>query len=265
MTTLSELIGFAQNRWPLEGAAEWDRPGLAIGDPKTLVQKVLLSVDVTLAVIAEANQLGAQLIFSHHPPFLRGVTSLAETSLKGNLATQAIRSGVAVYVAHTNADFGPGGVSYCLASQLGLTNLEDLVPGEGVVGELPTTISLIDYARAVAKLLPSSAQGILVQGDPETLITRVGLVAGAGDGYLDQALAADLDLFITSDLRHHPSSDFRDSASLGKPKALMSISHFAAEWPWLSTAAKELESQFDSVEFVVSEINTDPWDFAVMQ
>jgi putative NIF3 family GTP cyclohydrolase 1 type 2 len=104
-----------------------------------------------------------------------------------------------------------------------------------------------------------------VQGEPSTLIQKVGLVAGAGDSYLDAALASDVDLFVTSDLRHHPASDFREKGALGKQRALISIPHFAAEWPWLSVASAELSDAFPSVEFEVSEINTDPWTFAVMQ
>jgi putative NIF3 family GTP cyclohydrolase 1 type 2 len=103
----------------------------------------------------------------------------------------------------------------------------------------------------------------LVQGDSHKVIERVGLVAGAGDSYLP--LAEGVDLFITSDLRHHPASDFRDISNLSKGAALMGIPHFSAEWPWLNQAAEELKAQFPSVEFVVSEINTDPWTFAVMQ
>jgi hypothetical protein len=52
---------------------------------------------------------------------------------------------------------------------------------------------------------------------------------------------------------------------LSSGPALMNVPHFSAEWPWLNQAAAELKAEFPSVEFVVSEINTDPWNFAVMQ
>ena len=103
----------------------------------------------------------------------------------------------------------------------------------------------------------------MVQGEPDRVISTVGLVAGAGDSYLDQV--SGVDLFITSDLRHHPAGDFRELSMLSSGPALMNVPHFSAEWPWLNQAAAELKAQFPSVEFVVSEINTDPWNFAVMQ
>ena len=77
MTQLSELIENFEARWPLETAEDWDKPGLLLGSPLQPVKKVLLSVDVTAEVLAEAIQIGAELIFSHHPMFLRCVHDLA--------------------------------------------------------------------------------------------------------------------------------------------------------------------------------------------
>jgi len=263
MTQLSDLIEFAETCWPLADAAEWDNPGLAIGDPATKVSRVLLAVDLTREIVEEASLGQFDLIFTHHPFIFRGLQSLSQETVKGRLATECIRAGVAVYAAHTNADFASRGVSQTLAATIGLTDLQPLTSsGEGVVGLLKPE-SLLEFARRVARVLPSCAQGLLVQGDAERVIQRVGLVAGAGDSYL--AEAAGVDLFITSDLRHHPASDFRDSSSVSAGPALMNIPHFSAEWPWLTQAAAEFNERFPSVEFVVSEINTDPWTFAVMQ
>lgn len=262
---LSQLVEYANNRWPIDSKADWDNPGLAVGRKSREVRKVLLAVDVTPSVVEEAKQLSAQLIFSHHPLLFKGTNDVNEDSLKGWLITEAIENGIAIFSAHTNADFSEAGVSQTLARKLGLHNLSPLTQaGEGIAGDIsPTT--LVEFARATARVLPSVAQGILVQGQPERLISRVALVAGAGDSYLDAAYAADIDLFITSDLRHHPASDLRDKVQLFGGPALMNISHFSAEYLWLEQAASELCQVFPAVEFVVSELNTDPWDFAVMQ
>jgi dinuclear metal center YbgI/SA1388 family protein len=263
MTTLAELTTFAETRWPLSEAAEWDNPGLAVGDPASRVARVLLSVDLTPEIAQEAILGGFDLVFTHHPFIFKGLQTLSLNTSKGEIASDCIRAGVAVYSAHTNADFATGGVSETLALTLGITELSSLTPaGEGVVGTVQA-ITLLEFARRAGRALPSCAQGILVQGDPELLLTRVGLVAGAGDSYLEHANG--LDLFITSDLRHHPASDFRDETKRSGGPALMNIPHFAAEWPWLDQAAAEMKEHFPSVEFVVSEINTDPWTFAVMQ
>lgn len=263
MTSLSNLIQFAEARWPLANAAEWDNPGLAIGELDAKVSRVLLAVDLTSEVAEEAILGGFNLIFTHHPFIFRGLSTLSTETSKGQLATACIRSGVAVYSAHTNADFATAGVSQVLAQTLGLRELRPLTPnGEGVVGLIDST-SLLEFARMAARVLPSCAEGVLTQGNPEKVIERVGLVAGAGDSYLEHTQG--IDLFVTSDLRHHPASDFREGSRLINGPALMNVPHFSAEWPWLNQAAAEMQEQFPSVEFVVSEINTDPWTFAVMQ
>ena len=261
---LSELISFANSRWPVVDAAQWDNPGLAVGKAEQEISKCLLSVDVTPAVMQEAIDGGSQLIISHHPLLLRGIDSVTPERLKGWIITKAIENSISIFSAHSNADFVENGVSQTLAKTLGIQVEGYLTASEGVVGSIAPT-PLIEVARNFAKLIPSVAQGVLVQGSPDRVISRIGLVAGAGDSYLAAAAEAGVDLYITSDLRHHPASDFRDQGFVASGPALMNIAHFSAEWPWLDQAAKELGKAFPAVEFVVSELNTDPWDFAVMQ
>jgi len=267
MEKISSLIEHFNVLWPESDIANWDRPGLMLGELSSEVDTVLLSVDVTIEVLQQAKSIGANLVLSHHPMFLRGVHSLNEDSTKGASTAFAIKNEIAVFAAHTNADFAIDGVSSTLAKSFGLGSLEYLDPDtkQGLFGFLSEPISLLDFSRAAAKTLPSVAQGIKVSGDPNRIISRVGLVAGAGDSHLDIAQSANLDLFITSDLRHHPSQDFIEQSQLIGGAALMDISHWAAEWLWLETAKGQLSDKFGSVSFIVSDISTDPWDFVVMQ
>ena len=263
---LKELITHFDSLWPQGSKEEWDRPGLMLGSPRQDVSKVLLSVDVTREVVEEAATLGCNLVLSHHPMFMRGAFELSESGFKGALAALATRGNIAVFSAHTNADFQPGGVTDSLARQLGLTNIKPLVSTNShvVVGEV-TESTLLDFARIVARKIPAVAQGIRVSGDPKRLVSKVAVLAGAGDSYLVEVARSEADLYITSDLRHHPAQDFAQQAQLDGGPALMDIAHWAAEWVWLDSAKSQLEKQIPQVEFVVSEINTDPWTFAVMQ
>jgi putative NIF3 family GTP cyclohydrolase 1 type 2 len=71
-------------------------------------------------------------------------------------------------------------------------------------------------------------------------------------------------VYITSDLRHHPASEFREHAKLFGGPNLITISHFAAEWLWLEGAAAELRSLL-GVAVTVSDLTTDPWTFQVQR
>ncbi|SCX10948.1 Nif3-like dinuclear metal center hexameric protein [Candidatus Aquiluna sp. UB-MaderosW2red] len=267
MTILKDLILHFDQIWPPAQAEDWDRPGLMLGDVQSDVLKVLVSVDCTEKVISEAIEIGADLLVSHHPLYLRGFTSLTEQSFKGRLSAKAIRANLAIFAAHTNADFQTDGVGESLAKAIGLEKLEPLDPltKHGTIGTLPEPLSLLQLSRLLAKRLPAVAAGIKVSGDPNRVIGRVGLLAGAGDSYLNTALEAGIDVFITSDLRHHPAQDFISQSNVSNGPALIDIAHFSAEWLWVDVAAASLRAKFPAVEFVGSELNTDPWDFAVMQ
>jgi putative NIF3 family GTP cyclohydrolase 1 type 2 len=98
------------------------------------------------------------------------------------------------------------------------------------------------------------------------MVSRVALCAGAGDSFIANAIEANADVYVTSDLRHHPAQDALErSKAEGREFALIDISHWAAESLWLNQAAKQLSEAMPDVKFVVSDLRTDPWDFAVTQ
>jgi len=265
----SLLEGFAA-RWPLEGAESWDAPGLVSGSNSQSVAKVLLTVDVTAAVLDHAIETGANLIFAHHPYIMRGVTTLAEETAKGALLTRAIRANVAIYAAHTNADIVTDGVSDVIARALGLqsiTALDDTsnLEGHGRVGVLPDAMTLGDFARLVARVFPSTATGVRVAGDYNQMVEKVALCGGAGDSFIPAAINAKADVYLSSDLRHHVVQDARESALLSGGPAIVDIAHWAAEWLWLNQAATELRKIYPDVDFEVCDLNTDPWDFVITQ
>lgn len=268
VSKLNDLIQYFENLWPLESAETWDKPGLLLGSPSQEIAKVLLTVDVTSDVVLQAKQIGANLVVSHHPLFLKGVHLLSEDGFRGALAAGLIRHNIALFSAHTNADAAEDGVTELLAKRIGLEKLSKLdgLSGHGRIGHLRNPQSLMEFSRNVARNLPPVASGIKIAGDADMLVQKIAVLGGAGDSYLSQARNQEVDVYITSDLRHHPAQEFMEQSKLegGKP-ALIDISHWAAEWIWLDNLAKRLNKEFSEVEFVVCDLRTDPWDFAVMQ
>jgi dinuclear metal center YbgI/SA1388 family protein len=129
--------------------------------------------------------------------------------------------------------------------------------GTGRIGDVvPQTLR--DFAASVAAALPTTAHGVRVAGDPERVVRRVALCGGAGDFLLDTVRRTDADVYVTSDLRHHPASEFRDH---GGP-ALVDVAHWAAEWTWLPVVEARLRAALgDTVGTRVSTLCTDPWTF----
>ncbi len=123
--TLSECLTVLEAAYDPRGAESWDAVGLVTGDPDAPVERVHLAVDPSEAVAREAVAAGAQLLVTHHPLFLRGTSSVAETTPGGRVVATLIRGGCALYAAHTNADVARPGVNDALAA---LFDLRDTVP-----------------------------------------------------------------------------------------------------------------------------------------
>lgn len=275
-TTLTDVIRVAHGLWPLDGASAWDAPGLVSGDSAAPVNRILMTVDAVADTVDEAIELGADLLIAHHPLLLRGVTSIAEDRYKGSLLRRLIKAECALLTAHTNADVVIDGVSDVIARKLGLNDVvaleananstRDPRVGIGRVGTLAEPMTLGRLARTLAEILPATAGGVRVSGEYDALVSSVSLCGGAGDSLLWQPSVVASDVYITSDLRHHPASEAREQARLaGRGPALIDVSHWASEWLWLETAAAQLRVALPGVEVVVSELNTDPWDFVVTQ
>ena len=270
-TTVSDIQLVTEELWPRSGAESWDAVGLVSGDPASTVTNILLAVDAVLDTVDEAISSGTNLLLTHHPLLLRGVTTVAEDRYKGAVVARLIRGNCALIAAHTNADVVEDGTSATLAARLGLTSVRPLVIGEspdrgiGRFGELPTPSTLGRIARQLADILPPTAGGVRAAGDYDSPVSSVALCAGAGDSLLGLPDVLAADVYITSDLRHHPASEVRENARLGAGPALLDVSHWASEWLWLDTAAAQLRAALPGVTVTVSELRTDPWDFLVVQ
>jgi dinuclear metal center YbgI/SA1388 family protein len=268
---LAAVLQAAERIWPLAGAESWDAPGLVTGHLDASIERILLAIDAVSDTVDEAIETGSQLLLVHHPLLLRGVTSIAEDRYKGALLARLIRADCALLAAHTNADVVADGVSAVLADALGLSDSEPIVPtvdvsvGIGRVGRLAEPIALGVLARRIANLLPPTATGVRVAGEYDQSVSTVALCGGAGDSLLSEPAVRAADVFITADLRHHPASEAREQALHGAGPALIDVSHWASEWLWLETAAQQLRAALPEATVEVSEIRTDPWDFAVVQ
>ncbi|MFV0136290.1 Nif3-like dinuclear metal center hexameric protein [Streptomyces sp. HMX87] len=268
MPRLSEVIAALENLWPAERAESWDAVGTVVGDPDQQVDRVLFAVDPVQEIADEAVKLGAGLLVTHHPLYLRGTTTVAASTFKGRVVHTLIKNDVALHVAHTNADTADPGVSDALAGALDLRVVRPLVPdpsdpdgrrGLGRICALDHPLTVRELAARAAERLPATAQGIRVAGDPEAVVRTIAVSGGSGDSLFEQVRAAGVDAFLTADLRHHPVSEAREHS----PLALLDAAHWATEWPWCELAASQLDEISDrhgwDLRVHVSKTVTDPW------
>ena len=365
---LADVIEVLDAAYPPRLAQSWDSVGLVCGDPDDALDSVTVAIDATPAVVDEVPDAG--LLLAHHPLLLRGVDTVAASTPKGALVHRLIRSGRALFTAHTNADSASPGVSDALAHALGLSvdavleplsgaadldkwivyvprenaeavqaavfdagaghigdyshcswsvsgigqflphdgatpavgsvgtvervdedrfevvapararaavlaamraahpyeepafDIFALVPppgdaGLGRIGSLPQPESLRAFVSRVGAALPQTSWGVRAAGDPDMLVSRVAVCGGAGDSVLATAAGADVQAYVTADLRHHPADEHRRASNV----ALIDVAHWASEFPWCGQAANLLRSRFGAALPVrVSTLRTDPWN-----
>lgn len=257
---VSEIAAAVERWYPPQLAEEWDQIGLAVSSDDIAVEKMLLTVDLTMEVLVSAVSVGANLVISHHPLDLTDVPEVVTQQHIAQLIEFAAKNQLSIYVAHTNADHGIDGVSDALISALGvipehsITETTSLI-GTGRVGELKKPMPLIDLARLLEEKLPKNQNGIRFTGNPANLVQRIAVCGGSGASLLPMLPSLAVDAYVTADLKHHAVLDHQANSSI----ALINVSHWASEWLWLAVLAKKLNQEFPLVQTVISEICTDPW------
>jgi dinuclear metal center YbgI/SA1388 family protein len=155
---LGEVLDVLDALYDPRDAQAWDSVGLVSGDRDQPVQRILFAVDPVQEVIDEAADWSADLLVTHHPLLLRGVHSVAADHPKGRAVTALVRAGIALHVAHTNADVAEPGVSDAFADALGLVDLRPLEPlAQQALVKVVTFVPRADAQRVIDAMAAAGA------------------------------------------------------------------------------------------------------------
>ncbi|GAB3018128.1 Nif3-like dinuclear metal center hexameric protein [Spirosoma pulveris] len=157
MPQIRQLAAYIEALAPLAYQESYDNVGLLVGDPATDITGVLVSLDVTEAVIDEAIAKGCNVIVAHHPVVFKGLKKLNGKTYVERTVIKAIRNDIAIYAAHTNLDNVAGGVNYKIAEKLKLTNVQILAPKTQVLTKLVTFVPIADTQRVLDALYVAGA------------------------------------------------------------------------------------------------------------
>ena len=245
---------------PLPLQDSYDNAGLQIGlTAEQEVTGALLCLDVTEAVIDEAERMGCNVIVAHHPLLFRGLKSITGQSYVERCVIKAIQKGIGIYAAHTNLDNAEGGVNYRIAEKLGLKNLSFLdakpgmAAGAGVVGELPMAEDEQDFLHRVKMLF--GIQCIRHNQLTGRKIRRVALCGGAGGFLLSNAIALGADAFLTGEMRYHDYFGHEGELLIAE------MGHYESEQYTVDLLAEVLGKHFPELKIVKTSLNTNPINY----
>lgn len=145
---------------PKEIAWERDNIGLQVGDMQANVTRILVCLDCTEQVVAEANQRKANLIISHHPVLFRPPKSITSGDEIGRVIRALIKNNISLYSAHTNLDFTRGGTSFAIAEALGLQNIEFLHKNYQIDRKIVTFVPP-QYMQRVRDAMTEAGAGVI--------------------------------------------------------------------------------------------------------
>lgn len=115
-TTVGDLSATIESIAPPGYAEPWDNVGLLVGDPAAAVNgPVVLTLDLTPAVIDECERVKAGAILAYHPPIFQPIKRLTALDQRQHAVLRAVRAGMAIYSPHTALDGAPGAMSDWLA------------------------------------------------------------------------------------------------------------------------------------------------------
>ncbi|CAH2213685.1 Nif3-like dinuclear metal center hexameric protein [Tepidibacter aestuarii] len=120
---VKDVIKIFENKYPKSLAYNWDNIGLIIGDQMSKVEKILVTLEATQAVIDEAVENKVDLIITHHPFIFKGLKKINTSITKGNDIYKLIKNNISVYSAHTNFDIAYDGLNDEIVKRLDLKDV----------------------------------------------------------------------------------------------------------------------------------------------
>lgn len=140
MTQIKDVVAYLEQVAPLAYQEDYDNGGLVVGEADVTVTGVLISVDITEAVLQEAKAKACNLIIAHHPLIFHPIYQITGRDFVSRCITYAIKQDIAIYILHTNLDNVAQGVNRQMAQTLGLQDLSILLPKPGTLSQLTTFV-----------------------------------------------------------------------------------------------------------------------------
>lgn len=261
MTTVKDILNCVQAFAPTYMKESWDNVGLNCGRMDAPVTTVLIALDPFEAVCKEAAEIGAELLVTHHA-LLWKPGFITDETVAGKNTLYLIENHIAHLNAHTNLDCAPGGVNDTLAETLGLQNIQVVCPSGtneqgqewGLLrsGEV-TEQSLQSFLTVVKEKLGCD---VLRYADGGKSVQKVAVGGGSCAGFMQQAISAGCDTFVTADVRYNQFWDANDYGI-----NLIDAGHFHTENPVCRILYNLISSSFPELKVIISKKHGDTMNF----
>lgn len=256
---LSEFQKQLNSILPIETAMEGDKVGLQLQTGKTEIEKILVAYELNDEVIDEAVESNSDCIVCFHPLIYRPLQTIFDDERVGHLCIRLIQNNIALISVHTCFDVYENGTSRLLSDFLGLKFISTLIPdkkypekGMGVIAEYDKPYSMNEFLEKINQICCSPIRYCTGRTNQ---IRRVAIVGGSGSSFIDQALMANVDAFITADLTYHMFHACNNKIMLVDP------GHYEMEQFIANALSKLLKNEFTNLDIMASSAYTNPVNY----
>jgi dinuclear metal center protein, YbgI/SA1388 family len=246
MVKVSDVIEEIEAKWAPSYALEWDNVGLLVGSMEKATKHILVALDATDEVVAQAIEIGADMIISHHPMIFSPIKRITTEDFLGRRIITLIKNDITCYAAHTNFDVKAMGQlneeSLALkdAKVLQVTASEDVLQGIGRIGQISKPTSLLEFSKYVKQQL--GVNDIRTFGNPQKEILTVAISGGSGSSMVEVALKAGADVLVTGDISHGKGLD-----AMAAGMAIIDAGHYGTEHIFTEYVRLTLATMFPDV------------------
>lgn len=255
---IREITDYLEQRFPLCLQEDFDNCGVQCGDVEQDVTGVLVCFEMSEKVIEEALAMNANLVISHHPLMLRrGICKIEPKDRVGRVLCKALGNNMVLYSMHTNIDSAEGGGNDVFAEKLGLQDVRVLVPtsvcelaeknGLGRIGKLPQPMKRDDFLLYVKEKM--NLHLIRYYGSDEQVIETVAVCGGGGASFIEDAMYAGADAYVTGDIKYH------DFFRADKKLLIADIGHYEGEFYIKEIIYKAIKEKFTTFATEISKMD----------
>jgi GTP cyclohydrolase I len=253
------IAAFINSIAPPELAEEWDNPGLIAGNYNKKVASIMICLDVTIQSVKNAVKQRADMILSHHPLVLKGVTQIDTGSRTGEILKILIENDIFAFCAHTNLDAAPEGTGHALASSLKLMNIKRINSKAGSLasryawaGDIAVPMKTDEFIKYLKKHM--NINKIRIAGSTSGIVRKVALLPGAFEIEALEEIRENCDILITGDIKYHAAQEIIASGFCA-----VDAGHFATEKYVLDTLGAKIKAEFPHIKINIDTDQKDPF------
>lgn len=230
---INDLNEYLQQLLQFERFSDYCPNGLQV-EGKSDVHHIVTGVTASMELLEAALQANADAVLVHHGYFWRN-EALPITGIKKQRIQFLLQHQINLFAYHLPLDMHPElGNNVMLARQLGLevTKWAEML----ALAELAQPQPLANFVAHIEEKLNRQPQVI---GDLNKPIQRIALCTGAAQGYMEQAVAANVDVYISGEISEQTVHIARETGV-----AYIAAGHHATERYGIKALGEHLADRF---------------------